>query len=146
LEMKNLPLVSLLIDTLATNTSIVFALLFGSQCGGNIRFDSDVDVAIYFEETPDLLTLGAIIAELEGVTNKKIDLIILNGLHSKNPLLAYNIIGKYTVLINRDTEVFEAYKVRSYMSYFDFEPIITAQNKKLIEELNHGDFGKAKRA
>jgi len=92
------------------------------------------------------LTLGAIIAELEGVTNKKIDLIILNDLHSKNPLLAYNIIGKYTVLINRDTEVFEAYKVRSYMSYFDFEPIITAQNKKLIEELNHGDFGKAKRA
>jgi predicted nucleotidyltransferase len=144
--MKNSPLNTLLIDMLAPYKTIVFALLFGSQCGGNIRFDSDIDIALYFEDIPDLLTLGGIIAELESVMNKKIDLIVLNDLHSKNPLLAYNIIGKYDILINRDAEAFEAFKVRSYMSYFDFEPVMVAQNKKLAEELNNGNFGKAKRA
>ena len=92
------------------------------------------------------MDIGSIIAQLEEATNKKIDLIVLNGLQTKNPLLAYNIVGQCDVLINRDPEEFETFKVRSYMSYFDFEPIIAAQNQKLIERLNNGNFGKAKRA
>jgi predicted nucleotidyltransferase len=144
--MKISPLITVLSDILTPYETIIFALLFGSQCGGNIRFDSDIDIAIYFKNTPDLLTLGEIIAKLEGATRRKIDLVVLNDLHTKNPLLAYNIVGKYNILINRDTQTLEAFKVRSYIQYFDFEPIIAAQNKKLIEELNNGNFGKAKRA
>jgi len=144
--MKNSPLHTLLIDVLSRYEKIVFALLFGSQCSGNLRFDSDVDVAIYFKNTPDLLELGEIIAQLENATNKKIDLIVLNDLHAKNPLLAYNITGQHDILINHDRDRYEAFKYRSYIQYFDFEPVIAAQNKKLIEELNNGNFGKAKRA
>lgn len=144
--MKNSPRHTLLIDVLARYESIVFALLFGSQCSGNLRFDSDIDIALYFEALPDLLMLGEIIAQLENATNKKIDLIVLNDLHAKNPLLAYNITGQHDILINHDRDRYEVFKHRSYINYFDFEPIIVAQNKKLIEELKHGNFGKAKRA
>ena len=144
--MKNSPLHTLLVDVLARYEGIVFALLFGSQCSGNLRFDSDIDIALYFEDLPDLLVLGEIIAQLENATNKKIDLIVLNDLHAKNPLLAYNITGQHDILINHDRDRYEAFKHRSYIDYFDFEPIIVAQNQKLIEELNHGNFGKAKRA
>ncbi|MGZ5208598.1 MAG: type VII toxin-antitoxin system MntA family adenylyltransferase antitoxin [Sulfuricurvum sp.] len=144
--MKNSPLHILLVDVLARYESIVFVLLFGSQCSGNLRFDSDIDIALYFEDIPDLLVIGEIISQLENATKQKIDLIVLNDLHAKNPLLAYNITGKHAVLINHDRDRYEAFKHRSYIDYFDFKPIIVAQNQKLIEELNHGNFGKAKRA
>lgn len=144
--MKNSPLNTRLIDTLRHHEQIVFALLFGSQYSGNSRFDSDIDIAIWFDNTPDLLALGGIIAEMESATQSKIDLIVLNDLHAKNPLLTYNITGGHDVLINRNRNVYEAFKHRSYINYFDFEPVIRAQNQKLIEELNHGNFGKAKRA
>lgn len=144
--MKNSPLNALLVDVLASDQTIIFALLFGSQSSGNTHFDSDIDVAIYFDEIPSLLEIGSIIAKLEEATNKKIDLVVLNDLHIKNPFLAYNITGGHDILINRDAQVLEGFKVRSYIQYFDFEPVMAAQNKKLIEELNNGNFGKAKRA
>ena len=58
-------------------------------------------MVLYFKDIPD-------------TTNKKVDLIMLNDLHAKNPLLAYNITGKHDILINYDRDRYEAFTHRSY--------------------------------
>ena len=144
--MKNSTLNQILTDYLNGYSEIVFALLFGSQVTGKTRFNSDIDIAIYFKDEPDILMMGQIIAQLESLTNQRIDLVILNALPFKNPLLAYNITGNHELLVCRDVQQYETFKFRSYCEYFDFEPILKAQNDKLIEELQDGNFGKTKTA
>ncbi|MCK9371762.1 MAG: nucleotidyltransferase domain-containing protein [Sulfuricurvum sp.] len=144
--MKNSHLIEAVQSVAGQYDEIRILLLFGSQVRGNTRFDSDIDLAIGFKNEPDLMMIGKIVAELESATDHRIDLVVLNGLPSKNPLLAYNITGMHEIVICHDTQLYEAFKTRSYLEYFDFEPILRTQNEKLIEELQHGNFGKIKTA
>lgn len=144
--MKDSTLNQILADYLNEYREIVFALLFGSQVSGKTRFNSDIDIAICFKNEPDILMMGQIIAQLESLTNNRIDLVVLNALPTKNPLLAYNITGSHDVLVCHDVKQYETFKFRSYCEYFDFEPVLKEQNAKLIEELQNGNFGKTKTA
>ena len=73
---------------------INFALLFGSCVTDKFSYMSDIDVAIHTKELLNILLIGKIISDLEKISSRKIDLIELNDLYKKNPLLAYNIVSK----------------------------------------------------
>lgn len=73
---------------------IDFALVFGSYAKEKVLPISDLDVAIHTSKELEFLEIGNLISEMEKITKKEVDLVILNGIYQKNPLLAYNIISE----------------------------------------------------
>lgn len=131
---------------LALSEDIEFALLFGSYASHNASILSDIDIGICFANEPDLLAIGLIITKLETETGKKIDLIILNHLSFKRPLLSYNITKNHIPIIINSQKKYGDFKTNSLYGYLDFKPILDAQSKALDERISHGTYGKIQTA
>ena len=121
---------------------IEFVLIFGSYVEGTQTKMSDVDIAVYLSKDIDLLTVGKIISELEKVTNRKIDFVILNNLYSKNPLFAFEIINKSKLLFVRNSDLLVDYKTRTQLEYFDTEKLRDASREALRKRIADKKFGK----
>ncbi|MCF6269710.1 MAG: nucleotidyltransferase domain-containing protein [Melioribacteraceae bacterium] len=83
-----------------------FALIFGSFNSEAFSEMSDIDVAVNFKIEVDLIEVGEIVSSLEKTANRKIDIVILNDLLNKNPLLAYNIISNSKLLFKKNDDDF----------------------------------------
>ncbi len=141
-------IVELLKKTLQKEDRVVNALIFGSFANGKKHHTSDIDIAIQTKESYDLslLDLGELYLELEEATNKKIDLVIINYLPFKSPLLAYNIYLNHYPLFIKDKEMFDTFKLRALQSYLDFEPVIKDQNIFFKKRIESGTVGKTETA
>jgi predicted nucleotidyltransferase len=120
---------------LSKQTNIKFAYIFGSALKNKTRYGSDLDIALYFENEPDLLTIGELAIQLEKEVEKKIDLIMLNNLDKSNPCLAYSVLSKGIVVYTRDENTFKEFKRSVLLHYLDFKYVRdmfdTAFNKRL---------------
>ena len=127
-------------QTLKKYDFIENALLFGSYSSGKESYLSDIDIAVYSRKELNLLELGDIISDLEDVTGKKIDLVILNNLYKKNPLLAYNIYINHKILFIGNKKEYENFKFYALKYYMDTKPLYEMTNQQLIQRLNSGTF------
>ncbi len=121
---------------------IDFALIFGSYAQGKPFPFSDLDLAIHTSKDLDLLELGGLITELEELTQKEVDLILLNNLYQENPLLAYHIITEGVLLFSRDEEQWVEYKTKVFLYYFDHKALYEAMNKSFIKRIEENKIGK----
>lgn len=129
---------------LEKNDNIIFAIFFGSYVQNNSVYYNDIDIGIYTKKSFSLLELGEIIAHLEIMTEKKIDIVELNNLYRKSPLLAYNIISNCKIIFVRDTNVFHQFKKLTFLFYFDTERLIEEGRKSLLKRIENNEFGKRK--
>jgi predicted nucleotidyltransferase len=129
-----------IIEVLLQRHYIRFAYLFGSQVKGQTRLGSDLDIAIYFKNEPDITAIGALVLELEAAANCEVDLVSLNDLYKKNPKLAYSIIDEGILLLCLDEALLAQYKKMSFLSYLDFKPIIDLFTRKLYERVSNNMF------
>ena len=106
---------------LSKQTNIKFAYIFGSALKNKTRYGSDLDIAIYFNNEPDLLTIGELVFKLEKEVEKKIDLIKLNNLDKSNPCLAYSVLSKGIVVYPGDEKTFIEFKRSVLLHYLDFK-------------------------
>lgn len=120
--------------------NILFAYLFGSKVKNNSRFGSDLDVAVYFKSEPEILEIGALVLELEKITNCKIDLVALNNLDKLNPKLAYSIISEGIVVFLKNKERFNQFKESVILKYLDFKPVDNLFNKNFNYRLKTNKF------
>ena len=90
----------------------------------------------------DLLEIGGIVSDLEKITNKKIDLVELNNLYLKNPLLAYEIITKSELLFCKNENSLIEYKTKTYLNYLDTEKLRDIVNKDFYRRISTKKFGK----
>ncbi|MGC8691217.1 MAG: nucleotidyltransferase domain-containing protein [Caldisericum sp.] len=74
-------------EFLSSKDFIVFALLFGSFARGLANDISDVDIGIYVERDISILEYGNFVSQLQSLTGKRRDLIILNNSYEKKPAL-----------------------------------------------------------
>ena len=129
----------LLISTISTILKrydfIDFALLFGSYANGKSYHISDIDIAVYLSKEVDIFELGYIIAELEESFHKKIDFVVLNGLHKKNPKLCYNIYANHKIIFIDNKEAYEIFKLDSLREYEDMRYIYDMFEKDMRERL-----------
>jgi predicted nucleotidyltransferase len=65
-------------QTLEQDSRITMAFLFGSYAKGNPRTDSDIDIALYMKEPYQTKWLQDIWGQIESISGKEVDLIILN--------------------------------------------------------------------
>ncbi len=121
--------------------NIEFAILFGSYASGKERFLSDIDFGIYVKKELELLEQGLLIYELEKITNKKVDLLILNDLYKKNPELSYNVVTTCKILLCRSNKLYVNFKTNSFLYYFDTDILRREVNKTFLRRLEQGKFG-----
>jgi len=133
-------------DILEEYDFIINALLFGSYSNGKADRFSDVDIAIEVTETIDLLTMGEIISRLEIEVERKTDLVIINDLHKKSPLLAFNIYKNHKRLFIKDQKRYDGFKENALHFYLDFKRVLDEQNRMFLKRVESGNIGKIKTA
>lgn len=117
---------------------IKFAYLFGSQSRGTATESSDIDIALYFEESYDSLNSalirGNIIEHGKEFFKKNVDIVSLN---DASLLLKYEVIHDGIVILDDDFRgEFESLSLRMY---FDFKYYSDIYDEALIERLKNGD-------
>lgn len=131
---------SSLIEIIKKYDYISFAYLFGSRVNNNFRFDSDLDIAVFFESEPSLYEIGKLCSELEIASNCEIDLIKLNKLYSINPELAYNIIKDGKLIFYKDISLVNEFKKCAILWYLDFKSLRDKFHKLFLERLSKNKF------
>lgn len=119
-------------DILIRYDKIVFAYLFGSYTKGNIREDSDIDVAIYLKDTMDTYEYLGIKMDLSDRLKKEVDLVVLN---DATPLLKYEIYRNNILLFTNDKTIENKYKVKTLFEYNDMKRYLDLSYDKTIERL-----------
>lgn len=127
-------------DIFKKDSDILFAYIFGSKVKKSIRFGSDLDIAVYFKDEPEILEIGALVLKLEEAANCKVDLVSLNNLDKMNPMLAYSIISEGIVAYLKNEELFKQFKESVILQYLDFEPVGELFNKNFNKRLANYKF------
>lgn len=115
---------------------IIFAYLYGSAARGDMREDSDVDVAVFLQDPEDDPLLGASISlELEEITGRSVDVRIIN--HA--PAIFINqVLKDGKLLLSGDDQLRVNFEVRNMNEYLDFLPLINEYDNKRLERYGIG--------
>lgn len=127
---------------LEVDDNILFAVIFGSYASGKTHNNSDLDIGIFTVREMDLIKIGKIVTALEKETGLNIDLVELNNLYNKSPLLAYQIVTNHKVIFERDKDTFINFKRMTYLNYFDTQELRDTMRAALYNRINGKKFGK----
>lgn len=114
----------LVVAVVARRQEILEAYLFGSVARGNNQSHSDLDVAVFIDETVAVDGLfgyqAALTADLmSGLGTNKVDVVILN--HAP-PLLYHRVLRDGIRLASRDLRATTTREGRALSRYCDFVP------------------------
>lgn len=128
----------------ASLPSVQAALLFGSHATGRARTDSDVDVAVLLDETPQASAKKNVLMSLASELGKelradRLDLVLLN---DAPPKLAFHVLRHGIVAFERDPVPLHRFRVATYSRHADYEPVErlfrAATRKRALDEGKHG--------
>ena len=117
-------LVARLARALSSREEILEAYLFGSRARGQARRDSDIDVAVYVDETRARDGVWGYRAELTtdlmvALGTNDVDVVVLN----RAPILLYHRVLRDGVrLLSRDLRATTTRAGQALSRYFDFLP------------------------
>lgn len=131
---------------IAVQNKIKFIILFGSYANKNYQEDSDIDIAVYFEDknydfsSDNFGIYSHLLESLEGVLASGFRRIDLIDLRKSNILLRYEIISKGELLFGdvNDYEDYKAFAFRDYIdakSLFKLEDLMVERRKELIKSI-----------
>jgi predicted nucleotidyltransferase len=95
------PLLAALRAVLRTEANVRFALLFGSAARGDDSADSDIDLLVEMRDD-SIERVADLSAKLEGLTHRRVDVILLQSAKALPGLLA-EAIAEGRVLLDRDS-------------------------------------------
>ena len=144
-EMKNLSFSKIeqkLKKYFAGKDYIAFAYLFGSLARGKFTPLSDIDIAVYIDQTKiaeDLFRLR--LKELAALMNllgaEQVDLVFLN----ETPLdLNYRVIRDGKLIFERDKKARAHFWEITVRDYLDWKPFIEKRNQIIREKMKKGDY------
>jgi len=126
--------------------NINLAYLFGSYAKGGITPLSDVDVAVLLDDKIDPKAYFDIQLELSdqllSYLGKEVEVVILN---RADPKLSYQVIKYGKIVFEKDRNVKADFERKALDKYFDLEPMFDFYEKKLLERIKEGKFGKTYR-
>ena len=125
-------LIRLLKKIFQKERGVLFCYLFGSQATKNTASDSDVDLAIYFDENRIKDFFGKrleLIAEISRALKKETDAVVLN---TASPFLRYVVLKEGKLIFERDKGKRIDFELKSLNEYFDFKPILEKYHQRLL--------------
>jgi len=111
------------LDFLAEDPDLQLAMLFGSAATGDLRPDSDIDVAIYPRKTMSSRKRQQVADEIALATNRAVDLIDLS---TAEGALLRKILHSGIVLFSKTPGILGALSERLLDWQEDFEPQLNA--------------------
>lgn len=111
------------LDFLAKDPDLQLAMLFGSAATGDLRPDSDIDVAIYPRKTMSSRKRQQVADEIALATNRAVDLIDLS---TAEGALLRKILHSGIVLFSKTPGILGALSERLLDWQEDFEPQLNA--------------------
>lgn len=114
--------------------NVIFVYLFGSQVDGNVGKISDIDIAIYIDESlssserfTKRLRIMASLSLL--IKRDDIDVVVLNDAYS---LLEHRIVKQGIVIFSSDEKKRIEYEVKAVMRYLDFKHYLEKYTKETL--------------
>lgn len=104
---------------------IALFIIFGSQVQGKTPPNSDIDIALSFENSGVSANKLCLIFELEGMFEKQVDLVIPNPM--TDPLLRFEVFSKGKPLYMSTPYLFDEARLYAWKMYLDTEKIRTLQ-------------------
>lgn len=114
--------------------NIIFAYLFGSQISGKTGNLSDIDIAVYFNESVNkhdrFDNKHKLMADLSAFFKKEdIDVVPLNDSY---PLLNHRILKYGKIIYCKDIKKQKKYEDKAISEYLDWEPSLREQTELLF--------------
>lgn len=122
--------------SLLREPDIVFAYLYGSHGRGEAGARSDVDVAVFLRPGSTLDVLQ-VMARIEGVGRRHLDVIVLNG---APPFIAYEALSGL-LLFSRDEETRVLAESKIAREFLDREPSMRRDLEHTLERFAAEGFG-----
>jgi predicted nucleotidyltransferase len=133
----------MVVDTLpevCERFDVMFVVMFGSRTKGVARPDSDMDMGVWLRTAPisaerelDLIR-ALVLATHEG----NLDVIVLN--HA-DPLLGYHVVRDGVLLYERESGIFDRYRLWAWKRYLDTEKFRRLESEYvsafLVGEIRH---------
>jgi len=131
-------------EYLYNRDEVVFAYLYGSMAQGKENKLSDIDIAVYIDESkkPDSGTFGyrsELITEVQSLVKREVDLVILSEV---SLLLAVNILKNGKLLFTKSEKLRIKFHKNIMRKYLDFIPNYNLQEKYLKKDLEEGRYGR----
>jgi len=124
-----------LADFLSREKELLFAYLFGSAIRGGFNKESDVDVALYFNERmsseKQFQKRIRLMEQLQNKTERKVEVVNLSEINSI--FLKFVIIKEGKVILERDHSFRVDFELKTMNEYYDFQPFLREYNCSYIE-------------
>lgn len=122
-------IVRLIAQFAAEQPGVLAAYLFGSAAQDRLAAESDVDVGLLFETSPDALRLLDLQSDLTTVLKRQCDLISLN---QASPILAMQVLKHGELIFERSERAVREFQVRTLFAYFDLKQVRKPIEKALL--------------
>ena len=128
-------------DYFLKQPSVLAVYLYGSQATGLAKKDSDIDLAILFDEKkgPDTFALrGQFDIELESLLSIDVDIQDLSDCHLS---FAHRVLAEGKLLYKKEGVDLTDFQVRTVQKYFDLKPTLDQYYLLLSERARSGLIG-----
>ena len=119
-------IVRLIAQFAAEQPTVLAAYLFGSAVQNRLVDESDVDIGLLFERSPDALRLLELQEDVTTLLKRQSDLVSLN---QASPILAMQVLKHGELIFERSERAVRQFQVRTLFAYFDLKQV-----RKPIEE------------
>ena len=103
---------------------------FGSSLAGKMHEESDLDLAILFDEKPDYQRVLQLIEQLAGIVQKEVDLGVLN---DSSAVFRMQVISKGVDIYCRDEKIKNYFVIRTANEYDDLSYYRQIQEKGILK-------------
>jgi predicted nucleotidyltransferase len=117
-------------DFFQSQSSIRLVFLFGSASKGRLTNESDIDIAVLFEKTPDYFQIQQIAGKLEETLQREVDLVVLN---AASPILRMQVLKYGSLIIGSDSNDFKKFFGDTINQYEDLKRIRSAGEKNILK-------------
>jgi len=108
---------------------VLLGYMFGSFVEGQLTNESDVDIALLFEKEPDLPTLVSIMNGITDITDRKVDIVVLN---YASPIIRMQVLKRGRLLKKTNDKIYNDFFLRAVKEYDDLKIVRKAQEENIL--------------
>lgn len=119
---------------IAEKYNILFIIIYGSVAKGDIKEESDIDIALLGKKEISFNNLIAINNDFIDIFNN--DKIDIKSLHNTNPLFRYEVT-KDGMLLYGDKEDYIRYRIYAFRSFCESKKLFNIKKEQTKKQINN---------